>query len=163
MKMYFAFSVSILCALLLPYYVEATELKIKGCNIENLAPGQLSLDELNVSDKGITNSKLTFNSELSPSTVAVHVIINDEDGNSMMEQNVDLCSMSSSDIFKGYFLSFDNPDFNEGNCPIPAGTYGSGQFDVEIDDPPEGEYSVIFEILDGPSMIFRVQCNVEIA
>lgn len=155
------FFVSALCALLLPYYV-AGEFKLNACNIENMDPGQISLDEVNVGDKGITSSKLTFNSELTTGAVAVHIIIKDEDGNSMMEQNLDVCSLSTNDMFKGYFLSFDSPDFNEGNCPVPAGTYNSGEYEVSVDDAPEGRYSGIFEISDGPIMVFRVQCDVEI-
>ncbi|XP_014610220.1 PREDICTED: uncharacterized protein LOC106790061 [Polistes canadensis] len=156
------FFVSALCALLLPYHV-AGDIKLNGCDIENIASGKLSLDEINTSDNGIMNSKLTINSELNPSNVAVHIKINDEDGNSMMEQNVDICSLSTDDMFKGYFLSFDSPDFNEGNCPVPAGTYTSGEYEVSISDSaPEGRYTGIFEIIDETDIIFRIKCSVEI-
>lgn len=45
-------------------------------------------------------------------------MISNEDGDTVMEQNIDFCSLSSTDTFKSYLESFSEPQFNQGNCPI---------------------------------------------
>ncbi|XP_043683614.1 uncharacterized protein LOC122636460 isoform X1 [Vespula pensylvanica] len=155
------FFVSALCALLLPYYV-AGKVEIMSCDKEDITPGSISLGTINAGGNMIKSSNLDVKEEINPGLVTIHLIINDENGDSMMEQNTDLCSMSSADMFKPYFQSFSQPEFNEGNCPITPGTYNSGDFEIKEIEDVEGTYTAIIEVLEGAKMLLRVTCNVKL-
>ncbi|XP_035724877.1 uncharacterized protein LOC118442818 [Vespa mandarinia] len=154
------FFVSALCALLLPYYVVG-ELQILSCKKEDIAPGPISMGDINASGSTIKGSTMEVKEEINPSFITVHLQINDEDGDSVMEQNTDFCSMNSADLFKSYFESFSEPQFNKGNCPINPGTYNSDDFQIQADGG-EGTYTVVLEALEGSNLFLRITCEAKL-
>ncbi|KAK2583086.1 hypothetical protein KPH14_009117 [Odynerus spinipes] len=158
-----AFLVSALCTLCLPnYFVAGTTVKILKCDVENPMQGSASLQELTVSGDTVTGSKLDVQAEVNPGLLSAHITINNEDDDVMFDQTIDFCSMSSNDLFKSYFQSFDQPEFNEGNCPINPGSYSSGQFEISTDDGPEGAYKGTIEVMEGADVIVRIICEAQL-
>ncbi|KAL2735988.1 uncharacterized protein V1478_002672 [Vespula squamosa] len=154
------FFVSALCVLLLPYYV-AGELQIKSCKKEDLSPGAISMGDINVDGNTIKSSTMEIKQEINTGLITVQLTIKNEDGDSVMEQNIDFCSMSSMDTFKPYFQSFSQSEFNEGNCPINPGTYNSGDFQIRPDGG-DGDFTVNIDVKEGPTSLFYINCEVKL-